>query len=45
MNIEDRSAMPYKVLVGRDVIHSRFVIDVEKTHKTPKLSDEITETR
>lgn len=38
-NIEDRSAMKYKVLVGRDVIHSNFIIDPEKTHSSHKLED------
>jgi len=40
VSIEDRKNMPYKVLIGRDVIHSNFLIDLEKTHKSNKLVDE-----
>jgi hypothetical protein len=39
VSIEDRKNMPYKVLIGRDVIHSNFLIDLEKTHKSHKLVD------
>ncbi len=39
VSIEDRKNMPYKVLIGRDVIHSNFLIDLEKTHKSHKLLD------
>lgn len=39
VSIEDRKNMPYKVLIGRDVIHSNFMIDLEKTHKSHKLAD------
>ncbi len=37
--LADRSSMAYPVLVGRDVIHSDFVIDVEKTHDSHKIED------
>lgn len=37
--LADRSGMAYPVLVGRDVIHSDFVIDVEKTHASHKIED------
>ncbi len=37
--LSDRSEMAYPVLVGRDVIHSDFVVDVEKTHASHKISD------
>ena len=37
--LADRSDMAHPVLVGRDVIHSDFVIDVEKTHSSHKLGD------
>ena len=38
-NIEDRSGLKYKVLVGRDVIHNNFMIDPSVTHSTHKLAD------
>ncbi len=38
-NIEDRSKMPYPVLIGRDAIYGHFVIDLKKTHKSPKVKD------
>lgn len=37
--LANRSTMSYPVLVGRDVLHSDFVIDVEKTHETHKVKD------
>lgn len=39
MNIEDRSGLDYAVLVGRDVIHGNFLIDLSKTHTSKKLGD------
>lgn len=39
-NIEDRSGLRYKVLVGRDVIHNNFMIDPSRTHSSNKLRDE-----
>ncbi len=41
VSLEDRKNMPYKILIGRDVIHSNFLIDVEKTHLTNKIADEL----
>lgn len=38
-NIEDRSNMPYPVLIGRDAIYGHFIIDLKKTHKSPKVED------
>ena len=38
-NIEDRSGLKYKVLVGRDLIHNNFIIDPSKTHMSHKLHD------
>lgn len=38
VNIEDREGLPYSILVGRDIIHNNFVIDVSKTHKTNKVA-------
>ena len=40
MNLEDRQGMSNKILIGRDVIHSNFLVDVEKTHQSHKLEDE-----
>ena len=39
VNIVDRQDMPYPVLIGRDVIHNNFLIDVSKTHKSHKSMD------
>jgi hypothetical protein len=38
-NVSDRSSRRYKVLIGRDVIFSNFIIDVTKSHKSHKLGD------
>ncbi len=38
-NIEDREGLPYQVLIGRDVIHNSFLIDVSKTHTTFRMRD------
>jgi len=35
-NLEDRSHMEYKVLIGRELIHSNFLIDVTKSHRGPR---------
>lgn len=39
VNIEDREGLPYSVLIGRDIIHNNFLIDVSKTHSTNKVKD------
>jgi hypothetical protein len=39
VNLEDREGMPYSVLIGRDIIHNNFVIDVSRTHNTNKVKD------
>ncbi len=39
VNLEDREGLPYQVLIGRDIIHSNFIIDVSKTHNTFKVRD------
>jgi len=39
VNIEDREGLPYSVLIGRDVIHKNFLIDVSKSHRTFKVRD------
>ncbi len=38
-NVADRSNMMCPVLIGRDIIHGNFVIDVTKTHFSNKLKD------
>ena len=38
-NLEDRHHSKQKVRIGRDVIHSKFIVDIEKTHKSAKISD------
>ncbi len=39
VNIEDREGLPYSVLIGRDIIHNNFLIDVSKTHTSNKVGD------
>jgi hypothetical protein len=39
VSIEDRSNLPYPILIGRDLIHSNFIIDVERTHHSNKCKD------
>jgi hypothetical protein len=39
VNIVDRQGLPYAILIGRDVIHNNFLIDVSKTHKSNKVGD------
>lgn len=39
VNIEDREGMPYSVLIGRDIIHNNFIIDVSRTHSTNRVGD------
>jgi len=39
VSLEDRSRLPYPVLIGRDLIHNNFIIDVEKTHAGPRTAD------
>jgi len=38
-NIVDRGKLKYKILVGRDVIHSNFIIDPSKTHSSHRIED------
>ncbi len=38
-NVADRSKMFTPVLIGRDIIFSNFVVDVEKTHSSNRISD------
>ncbi|MFH1126481.1 MAG: RimK/LysX family protein [archaeon] len=39
VNIQDRQNMYTPILIGRDVLHSNFIVDVEKTHKSKKIND------
>ena len=39
VNVTDRSGLPYPILIGRDVIHKNFVVDVSKTHTSHKVKD------
>lgn len=39
VSVEDRSNLPYPILIGRDLIHNNFIIDVEKTHHTHLSAD------
>ena len=39
VNIEDREGLPYSVLIGRDIIHNNFLIDVSKTHTSFRVKD------
>ena len=40
VSLEDRHGLPFPILIGRDIIHNNFIIDVEKTHSSPKAQDE-----
>ena len=37
--VSDRSKMFTPVLIGRDVLFSNFLVDVEKTHSSNKIAD------
>jgi len=39
VNLEDREGLPYSVLIGRDVIHNNFMIDVSKSNNSIKSQD------
>ena len=38
-NVADRSNMMCPVLIGRDIIHGNFVIDITRTHFSNRLRD------
>jgi len=40
VSVEDRHGLPFPVLIGRDIIHNNFVIDVEKHHTSNRATDE-----
>ena len=39
VNITDRRDMFTKALIGRNIIHENFIIDVSKTHTSPDIKD------
>ncbi len=39
MSLEDRTSMFYKVLIGRDALYGKFVVDIEKTHHSHRIKD------
>lgn len=39
VNIVDRTGLPYPILIGRDIIHKNFIVDISKTHSTHKVKD------
>ncbi len=39
MTVADRTGMSYPILIGRDMIHSNFILDVEKTHRSHDALD------
>lgn len=36
-NIQDRSHMTHKVLIGRNILHGNYVVDVTLSHDNPSL--------
>jgi len=38
-NVSDRSSRKYKVLIGRDIMFSNFIVDISKSHKSHKLGE------
>ena len=38
-NVSDRSSRKYKVLIGRDIIFSNFIVDITKSHESHRLRD------
>jgi len=38
-NVSDRSRRKYKVLIGRDIMFSNFIIDISKSHRSHKLGE------
>lgn len=39
VSLEDRTSMFYKVLLGRDALHGKFIVDVSKTHNSNRIKD------
>jgi len=38
-NVSDRTSRKYKVLIGRDVMFSNFIVDISKSHRSHKLGE------
>jgi hypothetical protein len=39
VNVVDRAGLPYPILIGRDVLHKNFIVDITKTHTSHKVKD------
>ncbi len=39
VNVVDRTGLPYAILIGRDVIHKNFIVDISRTHTSHKVKD------
>lgn len=39
VNVVDRTGLPYQILVGRDVLHKNFIVDISRTHTSHKVKD------
>jgi hypothetical protein len=39
VNVVDRTGLSYPILIGRDVIHKNFIVDISKTHTTHRVKD------
>ena len=39
VNIVDRTDLPYPILIGRDILHKNFIVDISKTHTSHKVKD------
>ncbi len=39
VNVVDRSDLPYPILIGRDIIHKNFIVDISKTHSSYHVRD------
>ncbi|MDD4251067.1 MAG: RimK/LysX family protein [Candidatus ainarchaeum sp.] len=39
VNVVDRSDLPYPILIGRDIIHKNFIVDISRTHSSHRVKD------
>jgi hypothetical protein len=39
VNVVDRSDLPYPILIGRDIIHKNFIVDISRTHTSHHVKD------
>lgn len=39
MSLEDRGGVHHKILLGRDALHGKFIVDIEKTHNSNRIKD------